>query len=42
MHYEWLLTYAELGKYRLQDIVRGDFAGDLTEVVENLADILRE
>ena len=41
--YHWyaiLLADAEFGEDGVEDVVRGDFAGDLAEVVENLADVL--
>ena len=37
-----LLADAELREYILEDVVGGDFAGDLTEVVDRGADILAQ
>ena len=36
------LSYAELREYILEDVVGGDFAGDLTKVVDCGADILAQ
>ena len=37
-----LLAYAEVGEDVLEDVGGCDFAGDLAEVVENLADVVAE
>ena len=37
-----LLADAEFGEDGVEDVVGGDFAGDLAEVVEYLADILAD
>lgn len=37
-----LLADAEVGEYRVKDVVGGDFARDLAKVVDNSADVLAQ
>ena len=38
----YLFTDAEVGKDGVEDVVGGDFASDLTKVVDNTADVLAQ
>lgn len=37
-----LFPDAEVGEYRVKDVVGGDFASDLAKVVDNTADVLAQ